>query len=81
MYQPGVPSFTDQTASRIAFIQITVFGLLVYNYYSAAIVSARLNEPLEKMNDSLYSLVRSKMPLAAEENIFYDFLLRVRVRF
>jgi hypothetical protein len=73
-----VPSFADHTASRIALIQVTVFGLLVYNYYSAAIVSARLNEPLDKMNDSLYSLAHSKMPLAAEKNIFFNFLLRVR---
>ncbi|KAM0727802.1 Ionotropic receptor 75a [Formica fusca] len=74
--QQGFPSLTDQSASRIALIQITVFGLLVYNYYSAAIVSARLNEPLQKMNDSLYSLARSKMQFAAEKNIFFDFLLR-----
>jgi len=73
-----VPSFTDHTASRIAFVQVTVFGLLVYNYYSAAIVSARLNEPLDKMNDSLYSLAHSKMILAAERNVFFNFLLRVR---
>ncbi|KMQ99404.1 hypothetical protein RF55_1087 [Lasius niger] len=74
--QQGFPSITDQSASRIALIQITVFGLLVFNYYSAAIVSARLNEPLHKMNDSLYSLAHSKMQLAAEKNIFFDFLLR-----
>ncbi|XP_012534656.2 ionotropic receptor 75a [Monomorium pharaonis] len=74
--QQGFPTLTDQSASRIAFIQILIFGLLVYNYYSAAIVSARLNEPLQKMNDSLYSLAHSKMQMAAEENIFFDFLLR-----
>ncbi|XP_011262095.1 uncharacterized protein LOC105254854 [Camponotus floridanus] len=74
--QQGFPSLTDKSASRIALIQITVFGLLVYNYYSAAIVSARLNEPLHKMNDSLYSLGHSKMEFAAEKNIYFDFLLR-----
>lgn len=74
--QQGFPSLTDQSASRIAFIQITLFGLLVYNYYSAAIVSARLNEPLQKMNDSLYSLAHSRMQMAAEKNVFFDFLLR-----
>ncbi|KAL6258658.1 hypothetical protein P5V15_010611 [Pogonomyrmex californicus] len=74
--QQGFPFLTDQSASRIALIQITVFGLLVYNYYSAAIVSARLNEPLQKMNDSLYSLAHSKMKMAAEKNVFFNFLLR-----
>lgn len=73
----GFPALSDQSASRMALIQITVFGLLVYNYYSAAIVSARLNEPLQKMNDSLYSLAHSKMYLGAEQNVFFDFLLRV----
>ncbi|XP_071565025.1 ionotropic receptor 75a-like isoform X2 [Temnothorax nylanderi] len=74
--QQGFPSLSDQSASRIALIQITIFGLLVYNYYGAAIVSARFNDPLQKMNDSLYSLAHSKMQLAAEKNVFFDFLLR-----
>ncbi|EFN83418.1 hypothetical protein EAI_02237 [Harpegnathos saltator] len=74
--QQGFPSLSEQSASRVALIQITVFGLLVYNYYSAAIVSARLNEPLQKMNDSLYSLVHNKMTLGAEQNVFFNFLLR-----
>lgn len=42
-------------------------------------MSARLNEPLQKMNDSLYSLAHSKMKLAAEKNVFFNFLLRVKV--
>jgi len=41
-------------------------------------VSARLNEPLHKMNDSLYSLAHSKMQLAAEQSVFFNFLLRVK---
>ncbi|XP_077270565.1 ionotropic receptor 75a-like [Temnothorax americanus] len=74
--QQGFPSLSDQSASRIALIHITVFGLLVYNYYGAAIVSARLNEPIQKMNDSLFSLVHSKMQIAAEKIVFFNFLLR-----
>ncbi|XP_024877158.1 uncharacterized protein LOC112458015 [Temnothorax curvispinosus] len=74
--QQGFPSLSNQSASRIALIQITVFGLLVYNYYGAAIVSARLNEPIQKMNDSLFSLVHSKMQIAAEKIVFFNFLLR-----
>ncbi|XP_014475979.1 PREDICTED: uncharacterized protein LOC106745162 isoform X2 [Dinoponera quadriceps] len=74
--QQGFPSLSEQSASRMALIQITVFGLLVYNYYNAAIVSARLNEPLHKMNDSLYSLAHSKIKLGAEPNVFFNFLLR-----
>lgn len=75
--QPGFPYFNDLSASRVALIQITVFGLLVYQYYSAAIVSARLNEPLHKMNDSLIALAHSGMKVAAEKNVYYNFLLRV----
>lgn len=41
-------------------------------------MSARLNEPLQKMNDSLYSLAHSKMQMAAEKNVFFNFLLRVK---
>ncbi|KAG7204595.1 hypothetical protein KM043_005014 [Ampulex compressa] len=75
--QQGSPSLADKLASRVALLQIMLFGLLVYNYYSAAIVSSRLNTPLNKMNDSLYSLIRSGMKLAAEKNVFFDVILRI----
>lgn len=73
----GLPFFNNQFSSRIAFLQTMIFGLLVYNYYSAAIVSSRLNAPLDKMNDSLYSLINSRMKLAAYKDIYFNILLHV----
>ena len=77
----GLPFISTQFSSRVAFLHTLIFGLLVYNYYSAAIVSSRLNVPLDKMNDSLYSLVKSKMKLAAYKDIYFNYLLRVSFNF
>ncbi|XP_043525262.1 uncharacterized protein LOC122536725, partial [Frieseomelitta varia] len=74
--QQGLPFISTQFSSRVVFLHTLIFGLLVYNYYSAAIVSSRLNVPLDKMNDSLYSLVKSKMKLAAYKDIYFNYLLR-----
>ncbi|XP_026674186.1 ionotropic receptor 75a-like [Ceratina calcarata] len=74
--QQGLPFLNKLFATRIAFLQTMIFGLLVYNYYSAAIVSSRLNVPLNKMNDSLYSLVNSKLKLSAFKNVYLDIVLQ-----
>nr|XP_012138610.1 PREDICTED: LOW QUALITY PROTEIN: uncharacterized protein LOC100877692 [Megachile rotundata] len=78
--QQGLP-FNDSSkyAGRVAFLHTLIFGLLLYNYYSAAVVSARLNAPLNKMNDSLYSLMHSKMKLTAYKDIYFNYLFRAPV--
>ncbi|XP_076293992.1 ionotropic receptor 75a [Lasioglossum baleicum] len=73
--QQGLPFQSDQFAGRIAFLQTMIFGLLLYNCYSAAMVSSRLNIPLNKMNDSLYPLVKSKLKLSARKDLFFKLLL------
>ena len=62
---------------RLGFLSVMLFSLLMYNYYSASIVSARLNEPIVKMNDSLYSLSKSNLQLASEPQIYLNFFLKV----
>ncbi|KAI4490899.1 hypothetical protein M0804_003843 [Polistes exclamans] len=74
--QQGAQNMPFKFASRIALFQIGVYGLLIYNYYSAAIVSARLNIPLNKLNDSLYILVASKMKLSSENTVVMNILLQ-----
>ncbi|XP_017752452.1 PREDICTED: uncharacterized protein LOC108545386 [Eufriesea mexicana] len=73
--QQGLPFENNQFSSRVVFLQTMIFGLLVYNYYSAAIVSSRLYAPLERMNDSLFSLVKSKMKVASHKSIYFNALL------
>ncbi|XP_076380508.1 ionotropic receptor 75a isoform X1 [Megalopta genalis] len=73
--QQGLPFESKQFAGRIALLQTMIFGLLVYNCYSAAMVSSRLNIPLDKLNDSLYSLVKSKLKLSARKEIFFNILM------
>ncbi|CAL7944852.1 unnamed protein product [Xylocopa violacea] len=73
--QQGLPFFGNKVSSRVVFLQTMIFGLLVYNYYSAAIVSSRLNAPLDKMNDSLYSLIKSGMKIAAYKTVYFNILL------
>ncbi|KAL6258656.1 hypothetical protein P5V15_010609 [Pogonomyrmex californicus] len=53
-------------AGRIAFIHIMLFSVLIFNYYSASIVSDRLKNVGVKMNDSLISLADSNLKVAAE---------------
>ncbi|XP_035732024.1 uncharacterized protein LOC118446003 [Vespa mandarinia] len=74
--QQGAQNMPIKFASRIALFQIGVYGLLIYNYYSAAIVSARLNIPNNKLNDSLYKLVASKMKLASENTVITNIILQ-----
>ncbi|XP_078050387.1 ionotropic receptor 75a isoform X2 [Augochlora pura] len=74
--QQGLPFESKQFSGRIALLQTMIFGLLIYNCYSAAMVSSRLNIPLNKLNDSLYSLVKSKLKLSARKEIFLNVLIR-----
>ncbi|XP_032671693.1 ionotropic receptor 75a-like [Odontomachus brunneus] len=53
-------------AGRIAFLQIMLFSLLILNYYSASVVSDRLKNRAQKMNDSLIDLANSHLRIAAE---------------
>ncbi|XP_058798950.1 ionotropic receptor 75a-like [Phymastichus coffea] len=59
--QQGTNAQMTYISIRIAFLSITMFGLLIYNYYSTSVVSARFSEPIIKINDSLNEL--SKLPL------------------
>ncbi|XP_053976501.1 ionotropic receptor 75a-like [Hylaeus volcanicus] len=74
--QQGLPFNSSHIASRVAFLQTLIFGLLVYNCYSAAIVSSRLRHvPWDKMNDSLYSLANSNLKLSANKDIYFNILI------
>ena len=64
-------------ASRIAFLQALLFSLLILNYYSASVVSNRLRNKGEKMNDSLISLAKSNMKFAAEYTPYIRSFLQV----
>lgn len=64
---------------RIALLQITVFNWIMYNYYSASIVSARLSEPLDMMEDSVTVLADSNLKIAAEAVPYLNYFLYVRV--
>lgn len=64
-------------ASRIAFIHIMLFSVLILNYYSASIVSDRLKNVGVKMNDSLISLADSYLKVAAEPTPYIRSFLQV----
>ncbi|XP_023316838.1 uncharacterized protein LOC111694150 [Trichogramma pretiosum] len=63
-------------SSRIAFLQTMLFSLLIYNYYSASVVSARLSEPLEKINDSLNELAKTNLKFGAEPSLYFNFFIK-----
>nr|UEN71280.1 ionotropic receptor 75a [Gregopimpla kuwanae] len=76
--QQGLTFVPNRIAGRIAFLFLLFFGVLLSNYYGASVVSARLNEPQDKMNDSLYSLAKSHMTVTSEPFRYIDFNLVYR---
>ncbi|XP_076664876.1 ionotropic receptor 75a-like [Andrena cerasifolii] len=75
--QQGSAFVPARYAGRIAFLHILVFSTLMLNYYSASVVSNRLKNKGEKMNDSLLDLARSNMKLAAEPTPYIRSFLQV----
>lgn len=68
----------SKVPSRIVLLQTMIFSLLLYNYYSASIVSARLSEPLEKINDSMNELAKlSNFKYGAEKSLFFQSYITV----
>ena len=76
-YFPGSDLQITHVSSRIAFLQTMLFSLLIYNYYSASVVSARLSEPLEKINDSLNELAKTSLKFGAEPSLYFNFFIKV----
>lgn len=75
----GANFFPKSVPCRIAFLVIIVFNWNMYNYYSGSIVSARLSEPLDTMEDSVTVLADSKLKIAAEAVPYLNYFLYVRV--
>ncbi|XP_058795061.1 ionotropic receptor 75a-like [Phymastichus coffea] len=63
-------------STRIAFFFIMIFSLLMFNYYSASVVSARLDEPIYKINNSLIQFGKLKMKMASEDMVYFEFFLK-----
>lgn len=75
----GANFFPKHIPGRIALLQIIVFNWIMYNYYSASIVSARLSEPLDMMEDSVTVLADSNLKIAAEAVPYLNYFLYVRI--
>lgn len=75
----GANFFPKHIPGRIALLQIVVFNWIMYNYYSASIVSARLSEPLDMMEDSVTVLADSDLKIAAEAVPYLNYFLYVRI--
>ncbi|XP_031780583.1 ionotropic receptor 75a-like [Nasonia vitripennis] len=74
--QQGSDLQITHISCRIAFLQTMLFSLLIYNYYSASVVSARLSEPLEKINDSLNELAKTSLKFGAEPSLYFNFFIK-----
>ena len=64
-------------STRIAFLFIMIFSLLLYNYYSASVVSTRFNEPIFKINDSLSRLASTNLKFASEWIVYFELFIKV----
>ncbi|XP_043677423.1 ionotropic receptor 75a-like [Vespula pensylvanica] len=76
MSQQGAYLFPKNLAGRIAVVQILLFSWMMYNYYSCSIVSARLSEPFDKIEDSVAVLADTHMRIAAEAVPYLNYLLK-----
>ena len=45
----------------------------------ASVVSARLNNPFKKINDSLNQLRKSDLSFASEKSLYFDFYMKVNI--
>lgn len=71
----------NNVSTRIAFLCILIFSLLTYNYYSAIIVSIRLNGQIFKINDSLNELAKSEIKVSSDWMQYFDFIMKVSLIF
>ncbi|RLU16946.1 ObirIr75f.1 [Ooceraea biroi] len=76
MSQQGSVFVPVHYAGRVAFLHILLFSVLIMNYYSASVVSDRLKNKAEKMNDSLITLANSNLKVAAESTPYIRSLLQ-----
>lgn len=75
--QQGYEYFPHRVSVRIAMVVIGFYGMLLYNYYTAFLVSARLNDQPSSINDSLNELAKTNLVFASEPVPYFDYLLRV----
>ncbi|XP_058796516.1 ionotropic receptor 75a-like [Phymastichus coffea] len=71
--QQGTEIQMPRLSTRVAFLSVLIFSLLVYNYYSACVVSARLDEPIVKISDSLEELGKLHLRMASERMFYLSF--------
>ena len=65
----------DKISTRLVFLLVLVFSLLIFTAYSACIVSVRLTEPIYKINDSLNELAKTDLNLGSEPMVYFDFII------
>lgn len=69
--------FPRRASLRTAMVFVALHGLLLCNYYSASLVSARLVDQQSSINDSLNELAKTNLDLASEPLPYLNFLLKV----
>jgi hypothetical protein len=70
----------NHISTRIAFLCIMIFSYIFCNYYSASVVSVRLNEPIFKINDSLNELAKTDLKVASESMVYLEFFIKVNIK-
>ena len=69
----------EYLSGKLAVFHILFFGLLLNNYYMAAVVSVRVKTPITKINDSLNELKKLDMICASQSLIYTDYYLKVKI--
>ncbi|KAJ8664939.1 hypothetical protein QAD02_006601 [Eretmocerus hayati] len=64
------------SSTRIFFLTLLIYSFIMYDYYSSSVVSARLDEPIFKINDSLDQLGELHLKLASEWFNSVDYFMK-----
>uniref|UniRef100_A0ABD2W8I6 Ionotropic glutamate receptor C-terminal domain-containing protein n=1 Tax=Trichogramma kaykai TaxID=54128 RepID=A0ABD2W8I6_9HYME len=73
--QQSTNEHLNHPSTRIVYLFLMVFSLLMYNYYSASIVSVRLNEPIFKIKNSLFEMTNLNLKMSSEWMSYLQYFL------
>ncbi|KAJ8673365.1 hypothetical protein QAD02_004627 [Eretmocerus hayati] len=63
-------------STRLFFLSISIYSYVMYTYYSCSVVSARLDEPIFKINDSLNQMSKLRLKLGSEWFAAAEFFIK-----
>lgn len=70
-----------RNATRSLYLNLVLMCFIIYTYYSASIVSTRLNDSITKINDSLNELSKLNMKMSSEPMLYFYLFMKAGFHF